>query len=162
MSAEFISGYLAKLGQQGIQGQENICAAIRQEIADIDQRAEEVEREKEHRRKLLMVLEHMGDTSYRRQRLTGNGEVAAGADLEDNSPEAKAVRQRIVDLFGEHDALTNVEIRTKTGCGNDRLVIRAIKWLGERLILDRDRSTSELKIIRGQEFDRAKELLEAS
>jgi hypothetical protein len=161
VSAEFISEYLAQLAREGkADGQEGMCAAIRQDIADIDRKIEEAEQEKERKRKLIMVLEHLGDTSYRRQRL-GSGDADVEVP-EDDSDEAKQTQRKIIKLFDEHEALTNVEIRTKSGCGNDRLVIRAIKRLGELNILDRDRSTKELKIIRGKEFDRAEELLVSS
>jgi hypothetical protein len=159
VSAQFISEYLAKLGREGkVEGQEDICAAIRQDISDIDQLIRQAEQAQERKKMLIMLLENMGDTSYRRQR------IASGAplDVEDSSESAKQVQLQVVQLFREHDGLTNNEIRTKTGCTNDRLVIRAIKRLGELGILDRDRSTNELKIIRGMEFDRAEELLGAT
>jgi hypothetical protein len=152
VSAKFISEYLADCARKNLEGQEAICDAIKHDIADIDQRISELEQLEQRRKELCSVLEHMGDSSF----LQIHGEEAyQAADLDDNSEPAKETRQRIVALLREHGPLSNNELMTQIGHHLSRIIIRQVKWLGERDIVSRDRTTADNKIIPGPKFNEA-------
>lgn len=159
MSAAFISKYILRCAKQGIDTDEAICLKAREEIEKIDEQLNQAEIARCQRANLVKLLNHLGDNSYSRHKVSSSQDI--DYPDEDDTPEAKRVRKQIVDLIKAHKAMTNQEIRTKVGYGPnaDRLVIRAVKWLGEREILLRDRSSSENKLIPGVKFNEADSLL---
>jgi hypothetical protein len=101
MNGKFITQYLAQCNERLAEKnpdsnnatQEQIAEMVKADIAEIDDQLSKADELKLRKRKLIAVLEHCGDTSYRRTRASPN---TPSVDLNDNTDDARKLRQQIV------------------------------------------------------------------
>ena len=109
--------------------------AAKEEITDIDKKLHEAESLKLRRMKLILVLDHFGDDSYRRKR---NVSVPSSEDIGNESEEFKLIRDKIMEAVGA-GPLTIRELIVQVGSyDQDALIIRAVKSLGDDQLVSRD------------------------
>lgn len=159
MDPKFTSRFIAECAKAGIDSNDAIIEKAKCDIAKIDEILRQAEESRLRKADLIRLLEHLGDTTLRRGR---SSEIQRVEIDEDNTEAARAARKRIVKLIGKVGRISNRELRAQLGYSEnitDRLIIRAVKWLGEREIIDRDRTTSDNKIIAGPKFFEADTLL---
>ena len=129
---EFIVTFIAESSRKG----KSAVEAAKEEIEEIDHTLHEAERLKVRRMKLVSVLDHFGDDTYRRRRSVS---VPPSDDVEDSSPEFTALRNKIETAISEKGPLTVRELILEVGSyDQDTLIMRAVKWLGDHEIVSRD------------------------
>jgi hypothetical protein len=132
MSAEFIAKYIAEAASNGV----NPATAAKAEIATIDEALNEAERLKIRRMKLVSVLDHLGDDTYKRRRANA---TPSSDDIDVSSDENKELLRKIRTAISESGPmLVRDLIREVGGYDQDSLIMRAVKWLGEQEIVSRD------------------------
>ena len=143
---KFVIKYIAECSGSN---QDPIIAA-KKEIEEIEGRLRKADVDRSRRLDLVAVLEHLGDSTYRRHRTIPD---PPDIDLMDDCIVAKDLRRRIVRAIESKGPMTVREIITKVGSyRDDASVIRAIKFLGDMGIIERDGS-SENKVIPGGKWD---------
>ena len=159
MNPKFISKFIAECAKSGVDTNEAIIDKVKAEVVEIDELLGKAEMARLRKADLIKILEHLGDSTFRRSR---NSEVPHLDVDEDNTEVARTARRRVVKAVGKVGSISNRDLRAKLGYSEnmtDRLIIRAVKWLGEREIIDRDRTTPENKIIPGPKFFEAESLI---
>lgn len=139
----FVVKFIAESAGKGM----NAIDVAKQEIEEIDNHLQEAERLKLRRMKLVSVLDHFGDDTYRRRRTTN---TPASEDIEVSSDEFKGLKDKIVSAIAEKGPLTVRELILEVGSyDQDTLIMRAVKWLGEQEVVSRD---SEGRVQRGKNW----------
>ena len=162
MSGKFVTQYLAQCNARRAEKdptstpatQEQVIEMVKADIVEIDDQLSKADELKLRKRKLISVLEHCGDISFKRSRSSPD---IPDIDLDDDTEVARELRRNIVDLIGKYIALTNRELILKLGGrahGQDQRVLRAVKFLGERGVIERDRTGEEIKLVAGDKFDK--------
>jgi hypothetical protein len=140
---EFIVKFIAETSKKGILALD----AAKKEIEEIDEKLCEAERLKVRRMKLTSVLDHFGDTTYRRRRSI---EIPASDDSEIPS-EVLEFAEKIKSIPVDKFPLTVRDLILEIGSyDEDALIMRAVKWLGEQEIVERN---DEKKIKPGRNWD---------
>ena len=128
--AAFISNFIADSAANGF----NAATVAKEEIQSIDETLNRAEQLKIRRMKLCSVLDHLGDDTYRRRRMSTT-QLSEDIDVENNTE----LLQKIIDVVGE---LSPIEVRDLIhkagGYDQDILIHRALKWLGDQEIVSRD------------------------
>jgi len=124
----------------------NAIDAAKQEIAEIDLKLQEAEKLKLRRMKLVSVLDHFGDDTYRRRR---NTSVPASEDIDSDSQDAD-LRQKIISAITSKGPLHVRELVLEVGgYDQDILIMRAVKKLGDQEVISRD---AEGRVQRGKNW----------
>lgn len=134
MSADgkFIVKFIAESAKNGIEAPE----AAKQEIEEIDKQLAASEKLKLRRVQLIGVLDHFGDTSYRRKRTVN---IPVSEDIDFSSESLLKLRKDIKEIV-EKESPINVRdiINTISSYDDDVLIMRALKWMGDNDIVARD------------------------
>lgn len=138
MIAEFISKFIKECVQKGFSSQNEIVDCAKKEIEEIDVKLNEADLLRVRRDNLKKVLKHYGVS------LTPPKIIPQ----EDIVEYAKQIAQ-VVNTCGP---LTNREIMCKMGYNKDVAVIKGLKWLTERGIIQRD-GTPDNKVLKGPKFE---------
>jgi hypothetical protein len=129
---KFIVTYLARCAADEVDPIER----AKSEIDEIDAKLKEADRLRCQRADLVAVMEHLGNHTYRRQRMIPD---VPPVELADDTMAAKDVRCRIVRAIHRDGGLTVREIINAVGTYQEQSrVIRSIKFLGERGVVRRD------------------------
>lgn len=105
----------------------------KQEIAEIDEILEDAARLKLRRMKLVSVLDHFGDESYRQKRTI---EVPSSDDVEPSDNFIELTKAILREL--ENGPLSVHELTPRVSSYDQHpIVIRAIKWLGDKDLISR-------------------------
>jgi hypothetical protein len=141
---EFISDFISLCSQQ----KKPPIAAAKQEISEIDIQLAAAENLKVRRMNLLGVLDHLGDESHKRKRASA---IPSSDDIDISSDEIVELLKKIYTIVGEEKSIFVKDlIRKVGGYDQDALIMRSVKFLGEKDILSR---TSDGKIVCGKRFD---------
>lgn len=144
---EFISDFISSCSQQ----KTSPIEAAKREIKEIDKQLAEAENLKVRRMNLLSVLETLGDESYKRKRASA---IPSSDDIDISSDEIVELLVNICKIVEEHKSLLVKELIQKVGgYDQDALIMRSVKWLGEKEVLAR---TSDGKIVCGNKFGKVK------
>lgn len=128
-NAEFIIKFIAESAQKGL----SAVDAAKKEIQDIDLELHQAEILKLRRMKLVSVLDHFGDETYRRRRVTS---VPPSEDLEHSFGD---LQQKIKDTISAKGPMNVRDLIMETGgYDQDALIMRAVKHMGDLEILSRD------------------------
>lgn len=146
--------YIDKYRELGITNNAQIITKVREEADAIKAELKLVDEKRERLKKLIAVLFHLGDDSVRVKRRIVN---VPSIKLDDNSPETiqKAIelRQKICEIIEMNHPISNRDLISKVGGYQEETIIyRAIKLLGERQIITRDKS-EEKKILPGNKWN---------
>jgi hypothetical protein len=129
---KFIVAYLARCAADEIDPVDK----AKEEIAQIDVKLKECDRLRCRRMDLVGVLEHVGDHSFKRQRIIPD---TPPVDLADDNEVSRDVRRRIICKIHKEGGMTVREIiNAVESYHEDSRVIRSIKFLGERGVVRRD------------------------
>jgi hypothetical protein len=140
---EFIVTFIAKAAEKGLGAAE----AAKQEIEEIDTQLHEAESLKIRRMKLISVLDHFGDDTYRRRRTIS---VPSSDDINDSSPEFLELAKKIETAISQ-GPLTIRDLILRVGSyDQDILIMRAVKWLGDQEIVSRD---DQGRVMPGKNWD---------
>jgi hypothetical protein len=145
----FVIKYIAEKSANG----GNAVEACKAEIAEIDEKLHEADRLKLRRRLLVMVLDHLGDDSYKRKKASPSGEefVNVTSHEYEVSDAALEIKKKIVEAVEANGAMMVHEIiLTVGGYQQDETVIHAVKWLHDQDVLGRD---DEKRVIPGPKWD---------
>jgi len=107
------------------------------EIEEIDEKLHAAEELKIRRMKVLKVLDHFGNDTFRRRRTVS---VPASEDV-DEDEQLQELQKKILDVLSQYPdrALDMRTIIQKVGSyDKDALVIRAVKNLGDEELVTRD------------------------
>jgi hypothetical protein len=141
---KFIVTYLAKCAADEVDPRER----AKEEIAQIDVQLKEADKLRCRRSDLVAVLDHVGDHSYKRQRVIPD---TPPIELADDTEAARDVRRRIICRLYKEGGMTVREIIQAVGSyREDARVIRQIKFLGERGVVRRD---EEGRVIPGPKWN---------
>jgi len=140
-NAEFIIKFISEAAQKGLQAGE----AAKAEIQEIDLKLHEAEILKLRRMKLVSVLDHFGDETYRRRRVTS---VPPSEDLEHSFGD---LQQKIKDTITIKGPMNVRDLIMETGgYDQDTLIMRAVKHMGDMEILSRD---AEGRVLPGKNWE---------
>jgi hypothetical protein len=128
---EFVVTFIAESAKKGLVAVE----AAKKEIEDIDTKLHEAEKLKLRRMKLVSILDHFGDETYRRRRSVN---VPSSDDIDDSSPEFEELRTKIEKAIAKNPLAVRELILEVGSYDQDALIMRAVKWLGDREIVSRD------------------------
>jgi hypothetical protein len=129
---EFIVTFIAEASKKG----KVAVKAAKEEIEEIDRTLHEAEKLKIRRMKLVSVLDHFGDDTYRRRRSVS---VPPSDDIGEESPEFAELRNKIETAISKKGPLTVRDLILEVGSyDQDTLIMRALKWLGDHEIVSRD------------------------
>jgi hypothetical protein len=141
--AEFIVTYIAETASKGT------IESAKNEIKEIDKVLNEAEKLKIRRMKLVSVLDHLGDNTYKRRRTNS---TPLSEDIDISSDEIKELIEKILSTIDRLGSLSVRELVLNVGgYDQDVLIMRAVKFLGEQEIVSRD---SEGKIQPGKNWKR--------
>ena len=132
--ARFITNYIAEASNNG----ENPIDAAKLEIKDIDKKLNNAEELKLRKMKLISVLDHLGDDTYKRRRASA---TPSSDDIDTTDKDNKELIDNILDVIGKSAPISIRDlIRQLGGYDNDNqsLIMRAVKYLGEQDIVSRD------------------------
>jgi len=140
---EFVVTFIAKAAEKGM----NALDAAKQEIEEIDTQLHEAEKLKIRRMKLISVLDHFGDDTYRRRRSIA---IPTSDDIKDSSPEFLELTKKIESAISK-GPLTIRDLILEVGSyDQDVLIMRAVKWLGDQEIVSRD---DQGRVMPGKNWD---------
>lgn len=130
--AAFIARYIAEASADN----KNPIDVAKNEIATIDKTLNEAENLKLRKMKLISVLDHLGDDTYKRRRISS---TPSSDDIDISSEENKELIIKICNVLKEvGPTLVRDLIRRVGGYDQDALIMRTVKWLGEQEIVSRD------------------------
>jgi hypothetical protein len=131
--AEFISKYIADASGNDL----NPIEAAKSEISTIDETLNNAEKLKIRRMKLVSVLDHLGDDTYRRRR---SGFVPSGEDVDISDDEKiEKILKVIKEIIIRKGPISIRDLILEVGGYDlDTLVMRAVKLLGDQDIISRD------------------------
>jgi hypothetical protein len=140
----FVSRYIAKCIREGFDAAD--CA--KNEIDEIDKYLVEAENKRLYRRRLLLVLERLGDDSLKRKRKSSVS--LSSEDVDMDSDEMSEIQDKILKAVenGRQFMIRDI-IKAVGSYEKDSLVIRCVKRLGDKGILSR---TDDQLIVRGPKF----------
>jgi len=132
MDAEFIVTFIADSARNGVSAVE----AAKDEIQRIDNSLHQAELLKIRRMKLVSVLDHLGDETYRRRRASA---TPSSDDIDVSSGEIKDLLRKIKTAIEENGPIMVRDLTLKVGGYDiDALIMRSVKWLGDQEIVSRD------------------------
>lgn len=140
------SDYMVKCAKMGIDTIPEIREQLRKDITEIKVKLAEYD-------PLRIQLRNLQKVDEKLSALMQTDKIVS--DFDDDSDEMKAIRQKVVSIIDKNDPLSNSEIQLKfqeedpEAVGKDAKIIRAIKWLFERDIVDK---SPERKVIRGPKW----------
>jgi fructose-bisphosphate aldolase class 1 len=122
-------------------------AEAKNQIENIDNQLKNADILRLDRQKLVLVLDHFGDDSYKKRKNTNTPLIDSGTSFDENPDVMKKLQEDIIQLVKTQSPLTVRDIILKVGgYDQDSLVYRTIKTLGEQDIVQRD---SDGKVIPG-------------
>jgi hypothetical protein len=128
---EFIIRFIADSKETGL----SALDAAKKEIHEIDEKLHEAEKLRLRRMKLMLVVEHFGDETFRRRRSVN---VPSSEDIDENSEAFLSLQEKIRSVVAKK-ALTVREIVLEVGSyDQDVLIYRALKALGDKEVVLRD------------------------
>lgn len=139
--AEFIVKYIADAGGSPAE-------LAKREIQEIDETLAAAEKLKLRRMKLVAVLDHLGDDTYRRRRSSA---IPSSDDIDTSSEDIKELLNNILEIVGDGPIMVRDLIQKVGGYEQDALIMRAVKWLGDQEIVSRD---SEGRVQPGKNWKR--------
>ena len=142
--AEFIVMYIADSAKNNV----NAAEAAKEEIKNIDLKLNEAEKLKLRRMKLVSVLDHLGDDTYRRRRVNS---IPSSDDIDISSDEIKELIIKIKQSIKDSSKNVRDLILSVGGYDQDALIMRIVKRLGDQEIVSRD---SEGKIQPGKNWEK--------
>lgn len=142
--AEFIVVYIADAAGKG----EAPAELAKKEIQEIDESLAAAEKLKLRRMKLIAVLDHLGDDTYRRRRSSA---TPSSDDIDTSSEDIKDLLKKICDVIGEGPIMVGDLVQKVGGYDQDFLIMRAVKLLGDQEIVSRD---SEGRVQPGKNWKR--------
>ena len=132
MDAEFIVTFIADSARNGVSAVE----AAKDEIQRIDNSLHQAELLKIRRMKLVSVLDHLGDETYRRRRVNS---TPSSDDIDVSSDDIKDLLRKIKTAIEENGPIMVRDLTLKVGGYDiDALIMRSVKWLGDQEIVSRD------------------------
>jgi hypothetical protein len=115
-------------------GKQPVDAAI-SEISNIDQQLHAVEDLKLRRLGLMAVLDHLGDSTYKKVYQI----KVEGSDDVEPSQELDGLKEKIISAIDKNGPMTVRElIQSVASYEQDSLVLRVVKLLGEEEMITRD------------------------
>jgi hypothetical protein len=139
---EFIVKFIAEKSSIGA----NPVEAAKKEISEIDIKLHEADALKLRRLKLISVLDHFGDDSYRRRKTSS---IKESEDIEDTSKKFNDIKDKIKEAIKDEPISVRDLIQKIGTYDQDVLIMRAVKSLGEDEIISRD---SEGKVKKGKNY----------
>ena len=140
-SVDFISSYIRVAASAGSSSPDEICEFARKEIASIDEELNKAEQLRVRRENIKKVLKYYGVSITPPQKVS--------------SDEVGEFAKKIVEAISGAAPMTNRELMQKLGYGTDVLVIKGLKLLTEKLVIERDKSADN-RILKGPNFDEYK------
>jgi len=128
---EFIANFISECARNSV----DVLSSAKSEIENIDELLNNAELLKIRRMKLVSVLDHLGDDTYRRRRASY---IPVTEDIDFKSPEHKDLIDKIIRQISFGPISVNNLIPKVGSYDNDYLILRAVKWLGEQEIISRD------------------------
>lgn len=128
--AKFIVSYIANCVGSAVD-------QAKEEIEQIDEKLQESEGLKLRRMKLVKVLDHLGDESYRRRR---NVSIVSSQDVDTDLEvgELSVLKEKIISSLRVNGPMNVRSLITSVGSyDKDSLIIRTIKLLGDKQIVQR-------------------------
>jgi len=109
---------------------------VKSEIIYIDKTLNAAELLKVRRMKLISVLDHLGDETYKRKRANS---IPSSDDIDTTSSDNKELLLNIRNTIKSHGPMFVRELVLKVGgYEQDALIMRAVKLLGDQEIVSRD------------------------
>jgi hypothetical protein len=143
--AAFISKYIAEASIGG----KNPVDVAKIEIETINQTLNDAEKLKLRKMKLISVLDHLGDDTYKRRRASA---TPSSDDIDTSSDDNKELIKNILIVVEQSGPLLVRDlIRKVGGYDQDTLIMRAVKFLGEQDILSRD---SDMRVQKGNNWEK--------
>jgi hypothetical protein len=140
---EFIVKFIAEKASADI----NPVEAAKEEISEIDIKLHEADALKLRRIKLIDVLDHFGDDSYRRRKKSSS--IKESEDIEDTSKTFNDIKEKIKEAIKDGPMVIRDLIQKIGTYDQDILIMRAVKSLGEDEIVSRD---SEGRLQKGKNY----------
>jgi hypothetical protein len=135
-NSEFIIKYISEAAKSN----KKPLDAAKDEVREIDSKLSETEPLKIRRMQLMDVIDHFGDSSFRKKRMQEDVEFADNFELKD----------KIKQIIAQNGPMNNRElIIALRGIETDAMVIRTVKNMGIEEILGRDENNL---IVKGQNF----------
>ena len=132
MDAEFVVTFIADSARKGVSAVES----AKEEIQAIDNLLHEAETLKIRRMKLVSVLDHLGDETYRRRRASA---TPSSDDIDVSSDEIIELLTKIRETIKETGPIMVRDLVLRVGgYDQDALIMRSVKWLGDQEIVSRD------------------------
>jgi hypothetical protein len=139
---EFIVKFIMEKTATGI----NPLDSAKEEISEIDIKLHEADTLKLRRLKLISVLDHFGDDSYRRRK---NSSIKEYEDVKDISENFNNIKEKIKLAIKDNPMIIRDLIQKIGTYDQDILIMRAVKSLGEDEIVSRD---SEGRVQKGKNY----------
>jgi hypothetical protein len=132
-SVEFISQYISEI----VTGGGKPVEAAKKEIQEIDEVLKKADVLKVRRMNLVSVLDHLGDETYKRRRISA---TPSSDDIDTTYSENKEIIKNIRSAISEYGPLLVKDLVRKVGgYDQDSLIMRAVKLLGDQEIVSRDK-----------------------
>ena len=143
--AEFIVNFISESASIGV----NAVKAAKDEIFSIDLALTEAEKLKIRRMKLVSVLEHLGDETFRRRRSSA---TPSSDDIDVSLDDIKEILRKIRTVIDQFGPITVRDLIIKVGGYDmDAIIMGSVKWLGDQEIVSRD---SDLKVKPGKNWEK--------
>lgn len=135
---KFVVTYISNCAKSGLFAVES----AKKEIIEIDEKLKEAEMLRVKRMQLIFVLDHFGDTSYRKRKMSVINDIPS---IQDENTEE--IEEKITSFLMNKKPMTIREIINGVASyDQDSLVIRAVKILGDKdLILRLDDGLVQIK-----------------
>jgi len=144
-----LAEYINKVQQDrgGSVSHVELCKSIHAKISEINIKLHEADALRVERIELTRMLNELGDTSIKKGRTASD---VPKIDIDDNTDEAKTIRQNIARTVKECAPITNRTLIQKIGTfAEERKYFRGIKILGEKGIIIRN---SDRELIPGDNW----------
>jgi hypothetical protein len=140
-NSEFIIKYISEAAKSN----KKPLDAAKDEVREIDSKLSETEPLKIRRMQLMDVIDHFGDSSFRKKRMA-KSMMQEDVEFADNFE----LKDKIKQIIAQNGPMNNRElIIALRGIETDAMVIRTVKNMGIEEILGRDENNL---IVKGQNF----------